>query len=205
VEDGAVRADATRWNHNIHYHRVIFAALPRRAERVLDVGCGEGMLARALAETHPYVTAIDTDHASITLARQQDPAHRIDHILGDFLTHPFAPESFDAITCLTTLHHMDATAALLRMRQLLRPAGTLVVVGCARSRMPADLPWEIAAVIAHRWHRLTKTEWQHPSPIRWPPPYEHRQIRRLANQELPTVRYRRHLLWRYSLIWQKPI
>ena len=29
-------------------------------------------------------------------------------------------------------------------------------------------------------------------------------MRRIAAQELPGVRYRRHLLWRYSLVWTKP-
>jgi hypothetical protein len=31
-----------------------------------------------------------------------------------------------------------------------------------------------------------------------------RQVRTAAGQTLPGVRYRRHLLWRYSLLWQKP-
>jgi 2-polyprenyl-3-methyl-5-hydroxy-6-metoxy-1,4-benzoquinol methylase len=34
-----------RWNHNIHYHPVVLDALPPDCERVLDVGCGEGLLA----------------------------------------------------------------------------------------------------------------------------------------------------------------
>ncbi len=35
-----------RWNHNIQYHRLVLAAVPPGCQRVLDVGCGEGMLAR---------------------------------------------------------------------------------------------------------------------------------------------------------------
>ena len=31
-----------RWNHNIHYHRLILQAVPPGCQRVLDVGCGEG-------------------------------------------------------------------------------------------------------------------------------------------------------------------
>ncbi|GAA0991221.1 hypothetical protein GCM10009555_078180 [Acrocarpospora macrocephala] len=37
-----------RWNHNIHYHPRILRAIPEGAQRALDVGCGEGMLAREL-------------------------------------------------------------------------------------------------------------------------------------------------------------
>jgi ubiquinone/menaquinone biosynthesis C-methylase UbiE len=199
LDDVEVQADAERWNHNIHYHSVLLAALPDRADRALDVGCGEGMLTRRLRDLIPHVSGIDLDRASITLARAQDPAHQIDYILGDFLTHAFQPESFDAITCVAALHHMDQAAALARMRHLLRPGGTLAVLGCAHSRLPADLPWELAAVIAHQAHRLTKTHWQHPAPTVWPPAHNHHQIRQLASQVLPTARYRRHLLWRYTL------
>lgn len=55
---------------------------------------------------------------------------------------------------------MDAAMALDRMRDLLRPGGTLAVVGLARSQYPLDLPRVVAAVIANRIHRLTKHYWQ---------------------------------------------
>jgi hypothetical protein len=38
----------------------------------------------------------------------------------------------------------------------------------------------------------------------WPPPDSFGQTRRLARRVLPGVRYRRLLLWRYSLVWTKP-
>src|SRR5262249_41288397 len=102
------------------------------------------------------------------------------------------------------LHHMDARAALGRMDQLLVPGGTLAIVGLARSRLPADLPWEAAAVAGHLRYRLTKTYWEQPSPIVWPPPHTYAEIQALAQQVLPGVHFRRQLLWRYSLLWVKP-
>jgi hypothetical protein len=39
------------------------------------------------------------------------------------------------------------------------------------------------------------------APIVWPPPERYSTMRRLANELLPGVRWRRHLLWRYSLVW----
>ena len=44
-----------QWNHNTHYHRLILEAIPPGCQRVLDVGCGEGMLARQLAHLVPHV------------------------------------------------------------------------------------------------------------------------------------------------------
>jgi len=171
---------------------------------VLDVGCGEGMLARQLARLVPQVVGIDQDGASIDLARRQDPGGKIGFICGDFLTHPLAPASFNMITSVAALHHMDARAALGLMDQLLVPGGTLAIVGLARSRLPADLLFEAAAVIANLAYRLTRTYWEQPSPIVWPPPHTYASMKALARQALPGVRYRRHLLWRYSLVWAKP-
>ena len=193
-----------RWNHNIHYHRLILEAIPAGCQRALDVGCGEGMLARRLARRVPCVAGIDQDAASIELARRQDRDGKIDLICGDFLTHPFAPASFGMITSVAALHHMDARAALERMSRLLVPGGTLAIVGLARSRLPADLPRDAAAVAANLGCLLTRICWEHPSPIVWPPPLSYAEMDALARQELPGVRYRRHLLWRYSLIWVKP-
>lgn len=41
--------DHDYWNHNTHYHRLVLDAMPDPCEAALDVGCGEGLLARRLA------------------------------------------------------------------------------------------------------------------------------------------------------------
>jgi len=192
-----------RWNHNIHYHPLILSAVPDGCDRALDVGCGEGILARELSQSVPHVTAIDLDEPSLRLAREQDPAGKIDFAAGDFLTYPFEG-SFDFIASVAALHHMDMRQGLERMRQLLRPGGTLAVVGLARSRYPADLPADVGGVVLHRVSRVTRTYWEHSAPIVWPPPETFSSARQLASDLLPGVRYRRHLLWRYSLVWPKP-
>jgi SAM-dependent methyltransferase len=200
---GCVGGWDRRWNHNIHYYPLAVAAVPPGCQRALDVGCGEGMLARQLACRVPHVVGIDQDVISIEAARGQRPDGQVEFVRGDFLAYPFPPASFGLITCVAALHHMDAAAALARMSYLLAPGGSLVVVGLARSRL-ADLPWEAAAVIVNLGCRMAKGYWEHPSPTVWPPPHSYRQIRGLAGETLPGVRYRRHLLWRYSLVWVKP-
>lgn len=193
-----------RWNHNIHYHPVVLGALPPACSRVLDVGCGEGMLARALSGQVGHVVGIDLDAPTVELARRDAAADNVEYVAGDFLTHAFEPGSFDAVVSVAALHHMDTTAALERMRELVRPGGRIAVVGIARSRYPADLGFDLAGAVGTRLHKLTKTYWETLAPKIWPPPLNYRQTRRLAARALPGVTYRRHILWRYSLTWTRP-
>jgi SAM-dependent methyltransferase len=198
-----VLADSRRWNHNIHYHPVVLAAVPEGCRRALDVGCGEGQLTRALRPRVQHVVGLDLDPASIELARAQ-AAPGLEYVVGDVLTYPFEAAGFDLVTSVASLHHMDAAAGLTRMADLLRPGGVLVVIGLARRRLPADLFYELAAAVGHRVHALAKPMWEHPSPKVWDPPETYAAMRRLAEDLLPGVRFRRHLLWRYSLVWAKP-
>lgn len=190
-----------RWNHNIHYHPMILSQLPVGAQTALDVGCGEGMLARAMRLRVPSVVGVDLDVPSLDLARAA--GDDISYVCGDVLTHPFALESFDFVASVATLHHMDAALALARFSSLLRPGGRLVVLGLARTSL-VDVPAAVAGLVAHRVYRRSREFWEHPSPQVWPPPLTYSQIRRVAARSLPGVTYRRHLLWRYSLTWEKP-
>jgi hypothetical protein len=100
---------------------------------------------------------------------------------------------------------MDATAALRRMRELVRPGGTVAVLGLPRSRYPLDLPRDAVATIAIQTQRIVKHHWESRAPTSSPPRHTFRQICALAEPLLPGAFMRRHLLWRYSLIWTKAI
>ena len=202
------------WSHNRHYHRVILDAVPRGCEKALDVGCGQGGLTRRLSRLVPQVTGIDRDQRSIEIARAHPGAAGIDYLIGDFLATSFEPGSLDLITSIASLHHMDAEAALRRMSDLLRPGGVLAVVGLARGISPADAGFVVPAMIGTRLHHAAdaRKRWgtagrpaaAYQSPVIWPPPLTYRGTRRLAGRVLAGVRYRRHLYWRYSLVWTKP-
>lgn len=189
-----------RWNHNIHYHPVVLDAVPLDALSALDVGCGEGMLARALRTVVPEVTGIDLDQPSLELARAA--GDDISYLEGDFLTHPLG--TYDLVASVATLHHVEARAGLLRLAELVSPGGTLVVIGLARTSGLRDLPYSLAAVGAGTAHRVRKGYWEHPSPIVWPPPATFSEMKTLAAELLPGAIYRRHLLFRYSITWHKP-
>lgn len=106
----------------------------------------------------PEVTAINLDPASIDLARHHSHSvprdgGPINYPLADFLTHPFEKNSFDAIVSVAALHHMNAIAALARMRELLRPGGTLAIIELARTQLPAE-----PARRTRRGHRYPRSQ-----------------------------------------------
>lgn len=201
-----------RWTHNGHYHQVILDAIPAGCATALDVGCGTGALTRRVRAAGPRVTGLDRDEPCIRVAGAHPGADGIGYLVGDIGRAPLQPGSFDLVTSIAMVHHIDAELALRKMSELLRPGGVLVVVGLARDSTPADFGRAVPAFFGSLLHRLAdasrRSVRQSPPPhqpsLVWPPPLSYRQLRRLAGRLLPGVRYRRHLYLRYSLTWTKP-
>jgi SAM-dependent methyltransferase len=197
---------AGRWSHNVHYHPLVLAAVPPGCGRALDVGCGGGLLAAKLAARCRHVTGIDLDAGIIDVAARR-AAPGLAFVRADFRDCPFADGSFDFISAVASVHHMDFRTALTTMSRLLRPGGALAVIGLARDGGPAD--WAVSGValpvsVANRRLRRRGPRPGGPTaPVRdavmtW------REVAATAPAVLPGARYRRHLLWRYSLQWRKP-
>jgi SAM-dependent methyltransferase len=195
-------AQADYWNHNVHYQPVILGAVPPGCGPALDVGCGDGKLAGRLTERCAEVTGIDRDPRMIALARA-GAASRARFIEADFLTYPLDPDSFDFVCANTSLHHMDFAAALTKAAKVLRPGGRLAVVGLAADKSLVDRLVGATGVPAALFYRAIYHQGGSGAPIT-DPDLSWREVRAEAARVLPGVRYRRHLLWRYSLLWQKP-
>lgn len=196
-------ADADRWNHNIQlFRQVVLPALPAGAERALDVGCGEGVLSRALrAHGVPTVVGLDPDEPSIELAREQ--GGDVEYVVGDVLTPDLPEASFDLVFAVAVLHHTDTEAALRRMAALASPGGRVVAVGLARGTW-RDLPRDGAGFFLTRLHSRTGPTWETPAPILWPPPLTYRETRAAVERALPGARWTRHVLFRWSCVWVRP-
>lgn len=174
--------------------------IPDGARRALDVGCGEGLLARELARRVPDVVGVDLDADQIGLARQAGGGVR--YVCGDFLSAQL-DGPYDLVASIAALHHMDAVAGLRRLASLVTPGGRLVVVGLGRREWPRDLPWDAAGFFVHRFHRWRHGLWQHSAPV-VDPVLTCRELQRLAGAELPGSRFRRLALFRYLLVWTRP-
>ncbi len=195
-----------RWNLNIHCHRAILDVAPEAGSLALDVGSGDGLLAFDLADRGLHVIGIDPDAPSVDRAKGDSRASaRTDFVCGDLLTHEFAPASFDLVASVAMLHHVDAVEALRSMRKLVRPGGTLAIVGFARPSDVRDRLLMVAGTILVRFKKARGVYWEHHAPIVWPPPLTMREMRAVAEAELPGARLRSLMLNRYSLVWTAPV
>ena len=112
---------------------LIAAADLHAGERVLDVACGTGLIARLAAEyvgPTGAVTGIDLAADMIDVARSTPAPVQpvIDWHVGDATSLPFADEQYDVVTCQMGLMFMaDRAAALSEMRRVLVPGGRVVI------------------------------------------------------------------------------
>ena len=127
------------------------AADLQTGERVLDVACGTGVIARLAAEQvgpGGSVTAIDVapDMISVAKSTASSTAPHIEWHVSDAASLPLADESYDVVLCQMGLMFMeDRTAALAEMRRVVVPGGR-VVVNTPGAIQPAFVAMEQAIV-----------------------------------------------------------
>ena len=129
--------ELARWQKRVE--EFVLGQVGAPPARVLEVGCGEGRLARALARAGHCVTAIDP----------RAPEGPIFRSVG--IEEFSDAEPFDHVVASLSLHHVeDLGRALDKVVALLRPGGTLVVVEFAWDRIDeATAEWALGRLPAN--------------------------------------------------------
>ncbi len=111
--------------HDINPARVSYIKqyIALSGQRILDVGCGGGILSESLAEHGALVTGLDVEVDAINCA--QEHAQRLD-LSVEYVCQPiesFNANSFDAITCMEMLEHVQDPAEVIKHCSRLLKAG----------------------------------------------------------------------------------
>ncbi|HEU0177828.1 MAG TPA: methyltransferase domain-containing protein [Blastocatellia bacterium] len=130
---------------------------------VLDVACGPGLTACALAKAAARVTGIDITPAMIERAKARQAEMGLTNLtwrVGDILSLPFPDESFSLVVTRYSFHHLlDPGAALAEMMRALKPGGRVMVMDAAPESSKVDA-----------YNRMEKL--RDPSHVRAMPPEE---------------------------------
>jgi 2-polyprenyl-6-hydroxyphenyl methylase/3-demethylubiquinone-9 3-methyltransferase len=99
-----------------------------RGARILDVGCGGGLLANPLAAEGYRVKGIDRSAPSLEAARMRIPqGAEATYAVGDALALAEPPEAYDAVLMMDLLEHLEEPSrALSEASRALKPGGILV-------------------------------------------------------------------------------
>ncbi|HEY2795180.1 MAG TPA: class I SAM-dependent methyltransferase [Micromonosporaceae bacterium] len=148
---------AASYRHRPPYPDQVFDLLvglmPSGPGAVLDLGAGEGALARPLSERVERVDAVELSEAMIATGQNRPGGRRsnLRWILGAAeaaaMDGPYA-----LITAGASLHWMDWPRLMPRLRAALSPGGVLAIV----EHGPRDVPWQAAVVEVIRRHSRSR-------------------------------------------------
>lgn len=175
-----------------------------RPRRVLDVGCGDGLLLQRLAPTADTVVGLEPDPVTAERARQRVAGLPGVAVIEQGLQEFAATDPFDAVVFVASLHHIGLATGIRRAKELLTPGGRLVVVGLLRNRSVGA--WTRSALtlpvirVAGMVHRETRDLGVPVADAR----ESAADLRRVVRAELPGARWRYGLYYRYLLRWTAP-
>ena len=199
--------------HGGHHEEYLARHVPAPCREALDIGCGTGEFSRLLAARSERVLALDLSPNMVGLAAERSARFtNIDFRVADVLTTELPAERFDCVATIATLHHLPAAAVLPKIKRALRPGGVLLVLDLFRNEGLSDavagalsVPLSLGLRLARRERLLPRREVRRA----WAEHARHdtyltvAQVRQLCAEMLPGAAVRRHLLWRYSLVWKK--
>lgn len=193
------------WNHNTIYHKSILKHLPISRSSALDIGSGLGTFSNKLSNIFHNVNCLEPDSESIELSKKRFGSKgNINYINSSFESHNFVSEKYDFISAIASIHHMDFKSTLLKMNDLLKPGGKLVILGLFRESTLVDLFISLAAILPNLiMNTLFKNDADNSKMIITRPQMTLKEIKKSSKDILGNFKFKRHLFWRYSIIYER--
>jgi 2-polyprenyl-6-hydroxyphenyl methylase/3-demethylubiquinone-9 3-methyltransferase len=161
-----VRLGFLRQTLATHFDRDARSLRPFQGLRILDIGCGGGLISEPLARLGATVTGIDAAEANIAVARAHARGAdlEIDYRQASAEELSAAGERFDAVLALEVVEHVaDLDAFMAAASALVRPGGAFIA--STLNRTPKSLLFAIVGAEyvlgwlprgTHRWDRFLK-------------------------------------------------
>ncbi len=115
--------------HNINPVRLQYIEqhIALSGKKILDIGCGGGILTEAMARQGAFVTGLDISEASLAIARQHCKQSKLDIQYINDTVEQYAvthAHSFDVITCMEMLEHVPSPQSIVNAcAELIKPGG----------------------------------------------------------------------------------
>ena len=164
---GPVRLEFVRDHLKAHFEREQ-TMRPLEGLRLLDIGCGGGLISEPLTRLGATVTGIDPGDKNIAVARLHASQHGldIDYRVATAEALEAAGETFDAVVCLEVVEHVPDVGAFLKTcSRLVRPGGMLIVSTINRTAKSFALAIVAAEYVlgwlprgTHQWERFVTTD-----------------------------------------------
>lgn len=187
--------------------------LPPSLENALEIGCGTGAFTRLLASRARNTVALDLSPEMIRLAKAHSANYQnIEYKLGDVMQISLPAARFDCIVSIATFHHLPLEQALLKMKDALKPNGVLIIHDLVADDGILDRGMSALACsvsVARRFWGTGRMRISREVRKAWA---EHgknevyltlSEVKEMCRQYLPQAQVKRHLLWRYTVVWRK--
>ena len=200
-----------KWDHNRQYQNYLIKYIPKNCNYILDVGCGTGELTKKLSLFGKEIIGIDISENMVSEAEKRNYDEKIRYIkisVEDYLEE--TDKRFDIIISIAALHHMNEEKILKMMRDKLTEGGKILILDLVQNKTIVDYFLTIIATILNPLVmlimngrlRVSKNERE-----AWAGHFQYDKyltivdIKNIAKKILGKVKIKRHLFWRYSLVY----
>lgn len=183
--------------------------IPPEAKTALDVGCGDGVISRAIAARGISTLGIDASPKMIELARSQSAGSpSIEYRVADILSNPVPPSKFDVVVSVAMAHHAPLERVVEYLASAVAPGGRVIIQDVTTRPGIRNLPINGIAWFARRLGLLPGIERRR---VRVQQLYDRHgagekylnqsDVEDVYRQILPGARIHHHLGWRYTAVW----